>query len=241
MKTILTVDALKYKIGSTIQDPYGRILGRLVSVESEVDGTVVSVAVEAEDKGLRFYPAKALKIQDGKLVVWPEWKVFATDLIASYQTALRRIKGLEEMRRRDEVSSVVYGELKKKLDASLNKLKEEARKLKEMMKRRLNELEDEALRVERAIASLKVSYLAGEVPDNVYKTAINALRAARDTIDREVEDIKNTLSRLESVEKGVGIEIRKEQEQASREEQPSIPSLGPQQPVPVKVIDSGGS
>ncbi len=236
MRAVLTVDSLKHRIGSTVSDPYGRVLGRLVSVESEVDGTVTSIAVESEDRAVRFYPAKAVRIEDGRVVVWPEWKVLAAETIMSYQTALRRMRGLEEMRRKNEVSERVYSELKKRLEASLARLREEVRRLREMMKARLSQLEDEDLRVERAMASLKISYLAGEIPDSAYEAAIKTLRAARDTIAKEVEDIKATMSRLESVEKGVGAEEAGEEGRAEGAAPQAVAPGGPQ-PIAVKIIN----
>jgi hypothetical protein len=224
-------------MGSMVYDPYGRVLGRLVSVESEIDGTVTSIAIESDDREVRFYPAKAVRIEEGKLVVWPDWKVLAAETIKSYQTALRRIRGLEEMKRKNEISDIVYNELKKKLEAGLARVREEAKKLKEMIKSRMNELDDEGLRIERAIASLKVSYLAGEIPDNAYDVAIKTLRAAKDAISKEVEDLKSTLSRLEAVEKGiVGGEGVEEKAKPSPPEAPPSRTQ-PSRPIAVKIIN----
>ncbi len=235
MKTVLTVDSLRDYVGTTVQDPYGRIIGTLVSVESEVDGTVVSIAVQAEDKTIRFFAAKAVRVEDGKVVVWPEWKVLASETIMSYQTALRRLRSLEELRRKNEVSDTVFAEFKKRLDASLNRLREQVKKLRTMIKERLNELEDESLRVERAITGLKMSYLAGEIPDSAYKSAINALRSVQETINREKEDIKATLARLDAVEKGV--ETQQKTQRAEKTQPTPTAVTAAQQPLTVKIIN----
>ncbi len=228
-KTILTIDSLQHLIGSTVEDPYGRVLGRLVSIESDVDGTVTSVAVETEDRRTRFIPAKAVKLNGNKVIVWPEWKVLAAEAISGYQTAVKRLRGLEEMYRRNEIPAAVYSELKKKLDAGLSRMKEEVKRLRELLKVRMNELEDENLRVERAIANLKVSYLAGEIGEKPFNTAMSMLRQAKDTIVKEMDDIKATINKLDALEKGVEKTVKGEAEAKA-------PSAV-QQPIPVKIVE----
>ncbi|BEP17896.1 cell division protein CdvA [Pyrofollis japonicus] len=237
----LTVERLQPFIGEVVYDPYGRVLGKLVSMESDVDGTVNTIVVETETRTINFVPAEAVDIKDGRVVVWPEWKTLAYSVIASYQRALKRLRGLEDMYSRNEIPSTVYREMRKKLDKSLEKLKEEAKKLKALIAKRKNDIEDENLKLDRAIANLKMSYLAGEINEKAYKIAIEHLRNAKDSNARELEDLKETKSRIESLESGAVEFVRKHEEEKAPEPAkteppaPSVPTAT--QPIPVKLIE----
>jgi hypothetical protein len=242
----LTVDVVQQMIGETVYDPYGRVLGRLVSLESDVDGTVQNIVVESEDKRLRFIPAEAVDVSEGRIIVWPDWKVLAYRVLESYQRALRRLKGLEEMYSRNEISGTVYQELRRKLSQSLSRVRDEAKKLKSMIKSRMDEIEDDNLKLDRAIASLKVSYLAGEIGEKAYKSAIERLRSAKDSNAKELEDLRQTSAKLESLESGAlklgkapARTEEKAEEKRKKEEKTASPVEAIQgiQPIPVKVIE----
>lgn len=240
----LTVDRVQEFIGETVYDPYGRVAGRLVSFESDVDGTVQNVVVETESRDIRFIPAEAIEIKDGRVIVWPEWKVVAYKVIASYQRALKRLKGLEDMYSRNEIPSVVYHEMRKRLNASLSKLKDEAKKLREMITQRMHEIEDSNLKLDRAIANLKVSYMAGEIGEKAYKTAIEHLRGAKDSNARELEDLKSTKNKVEALENGALdlVKSRTSESKPEAKKQPEpvkapAPPIQGLQPIPVKVIE----
>ena len=234
----LLVEQVQELIGETVYDPYGRVLGRLVSFESDVDGTVQRIVVENEYKDVSFYSSESVEIKDGRIIVWPEWKTLAFKVIASYQRAIKRLKGLEEMYSRGEIPGAVYHEIRKKLSKSLDQLKDEAKKLKEMITHRLHEIEDNNLKLDRAIANLKMSYLAGEISEKAYKTAIERLRSAKDSNTKEVEDLKSTRSRVESLESGAFTKTEAKPAKAEEEKkEPTAAGIEGIQPIPVKLIE----
>lgn len=245
-KAPLLVETVQGFIGETVYDPYGRVLGSLVSFESDVDGTVQTIVVENAYKDIVFIPSEAVEIRDGRIIVWPEWKVIANKVIESYQRALKRLKGLEEMYSRGEIPGAVYHELRKKLSTSLDRLKDEAKKLRSMLTERLHEIEDNNLKLDRAIANLKVSYLAGEISEKAYKAAIERLRSAKDSNSKEVEDIKAVKSKVDALESGAISVTKSETKMEKREEkveskpakkEEKIPGLESIQPIPVKLIE----
>ena len=247
---VLTVDELQEFIGETVYDPYGRVVGQLVSIDSDVDGTVISVAVEDDHREVFFIEADAIHIEGGRLIAWPQWRVKAHKVLASYRRALKRMKSLEEMYSRNEIPSTVYHEMKKRLDKNIERLKDEARKLKSMMTTRIHEIEDSNLKLDRAIANLKVSYMSGELSERAYKAAIERLRAAKESNTQELEDLKNTRNKLEALEAGTITPAEKPRHEekpvakqpaapaaVSEEKAPSAPSVEGIQPIPVKLIE----
>ena len=243
MPARLTIDSVQEFIGENIFDPYGRVVGRFVSPDSDVDGTILSVAIEDEHREIRFVEGRALRLEDGRLIAWPEWKVTAAEVLANYQRALKRIRGLEEMYSRNEVPSAIYHEMRKRLSQKIDELKKKAKKLKTMIMDRMHEIEDANLRLDRAIANLKMSYLAGELSEKAYKTAIEMLRSAKDSNTRELEDLKATMAKLESLESGAVALTKPKQEKhaEAKQEQPkpaiTAPSADTIQPIPVKLIE----
>jgi len=248
----LTIDTLQEFIGENVFDPYGRVVGRLVSPDSDVDGTILSVAIEDEQKKIKFVDGRALHVEEGRLVAWPEWKVTAAEVIANYQRALKRIRGLDEMYSRNEVPGAIYHEMRKRLSVKIEELKGKARKLKNMITDRMREIEDENLGLDRAIANLKMSYLAGELSEKAYKAAIEMLRSAKDSNARELEDLKATKTKIEALESGAialakpkheekshHYEEKKTSQPAAAPQKPAAPVAAPEaiQPIPVKLIE----
>ncbi len=247
----LTVETVQELVGETVYDPYGRVLGQLVSFESDVDGTVLKLVVENERKEIEFLDSGAVVLEDGRIVALPEWKRLANNVIASYKRALARMKGLEEMYSRGEIPGNIYHEFSRKLSASLEKLKKESKQLKAMITQRMHEIEDANLRLDKAIASLKISYIANEISDKAYKVAVERLRSAKDSNMRELEDLKTTKARIEALESGsirIGSEkhpakhVEKKEERheapaAPAKPAPQAPSMEGLQPIPVKLIE----
>ena len=239
----LLVETVQGLIGETVYDPYGRVAGSLVSFESDVDGTVQNIVVENQYKDITFVPSEAVEISEsGRIIVLPEWRVTANRVLSSYQRALKRLRGLEDMYSRGEIPGAVYRSLREKLDRSLARLKDEAKKLKGMIADRMHEIEDNNLKLDRAIANLKVSYIAGEISEKAYKTAIERLRSAKESNTHEVEDLKEVKAKLEALESGAHIPAKREEHKPATTPAPTPeakpPSIEGIQPIPVKLIES---
>ena len=107
----------------------------------------------------------------------------------------------------------------------------------------MNDIEDENLKLERAIANLKVSYFAGEISEKSYKIAIDFLRKAKDSNARELDDLRVILKKIESLESGLyetspatpktTAQEAKQEEKHVEKPTNEIPSV---QPIPVKII-----
>ncbi len=241
MRHILTIDSLQSFIGEKAKDPYGRIVGRVVSIESEIDGTVKMVAIEDEMGRVRFFEAERIRISDGCVVLEPDWKVEATKILNNYRTAIKRLKGLEEIYSKNSIPVALYKEMRSKLEASIERLKASAKKLKEEIKRRIREIEDENFRIDRALAELQVSYFAGEIGEKYYKIALDALRSAKDSNSKEIGEMKKILNELDTVIEGkyeprVKSEAEEKPTEPAERERKEESSVQEFKPIPVKVV-----
>ncbi|MCC6009897.1 MAG: CdvA-like protein [Fervidicoccaceae archaeon] len=200
---IYTVDMLDKYIGQKVKDPYGRVLGTLASLYSEVDGTVKAVEVVFGESVFKTIEIGRISISNGEIVIIPEWKHASSRVIEKLERARKRAKALEELYSKGEIPKHAYDEFKAKLSKDLDALKDEAKTAKELIRKRINEIEDQVVEIEKALTSLKMSYIAGEIGERGYKQAADILRSHRDRNIDEKNDAKKVLDligRLESAD-----------------------------------------
>jgi len=197
---VYTVDILDKYIGQKVKDPYNRSVGTLASIYSEVDGTVKAVEILFGDTVFKTVDAQRLTINNGEIVLLPEWKYLALKVIDRLERARRRAKALEDLYAKGEIPKHAYEEFKNKVKRDLDNLKEEARKAKEVIRNRINELEDQVVQIEKALTALKMSYIAGEIRERGYKTAADQLRQGRDRNLEEKNEAKRIIETIQRLE-----------------------------------------
>ncbi len=222
-------DVSRY-LGQPIYDVYGRRIGILVGVYSEVDGTVTAVEVSTNDSIYETIPAERLEPANDGLKIVPEWLIKARSLEKKLDVIRKRIRALEELYAKKEIPEHAYNELKEKLSKELDKARSESKTLKEDLRKRKFELENFVLHIEKAMTNLMVSYTAGELPEEGFKNSINLLRYAKQLAMEEKKDIEKHLETLTKLEE----EIEKALATPSEEVVTLETSQGP---IVVKVID----
>ncbi|MCC6045093.1 MAG: CdvA-like protein [Acidilobaceae archaeon] len=227
---MLKIEGLAQLIGSEVEDSYGRSLGTLVSIMSDVNGEVRAVEVKIVDRGLETVAADRIILRDGKLLVIPDWKYEALKVIEALDRAYRRRRALETMSASDIPGDVVE-DLKRGLSEEIKSLKIKAEEVKRIIKDRIAAIEDESIQVARAIVSIQVLYFSGEVSEKNYTQSINHLRKLREKLIEEKNDAKKTLDKLEKTVEA----ITTPQEPKKQEEKKQAPQAPPQAPITVKV------
>lgn len=223
----LTVDRVERYVGQSIKDPYGRFSGVIVGFYSEVDGTVTHIEVENPEGRFLRYPASQLVFEGEQVTLTPNWKAEAIDVKKKLDLAKRRAAALDELHSKGEIASHAYDQFKRKLEAEITRLKEELREVKRKLNNKLLDLEQQILELERASASLKVSYLSGEISEKTYKHAIEIIKRGLDRCLAEKKDVDAELKDLEKLESGPvfpykRVEGGQPQEIPSEEEQPLV-------------------
>ncbi len=234
----LMVDEVERYVGLEVKDPYGRKVGRIVALYSEVDGTVTGVELEVNEDTFTTISADRIKItEDGELQIIPEWKAEALSLIKQLDKAKRRIKALDDLYSKNEIPRHAYEEFRKKVEKSLSALKIRAREVKQMLRKRTHVLEDTIIQIEKAMTALKMSYLAGELSEKGYKSAVEALRQAKDKAVEEKEDIKKILNRIEKLEREP-VEIKLPSSQKTETPSPKVEAPETSEaPILVQVVE----
>ncbi|MGC9105644.1 MAG: CdvA-like protein [Thermoprotei archaeon] len=233
-------ETLIKSVGQTIKDIYGREVGHVVNVNSEVDGTVTEVAIARDSTIITVDPAR-FKVEGDTLVLLPEWKAEVTKLLNNLDKVRRRLKALEELYNKGEIDKSDYEEMKRKLSSESNKMKESVAKLRTSLKNRLAEIDEQIMRIDRTIIALKMSYLAAEIDEKAYKSSNEQLKRIKESYLQEKEDIRKTLDKLDNVDKESTSELKPvtpvnlspEPVQLSNEKKAEIPSV-----VSVKVLNT---
>ncbi|MCQ4342039.1 MAG: CdvA-like protein [Sulfolobaceae archaeon] len=233
-------ESLVKSVGQLIKDVYGREVGYIVSVNTEVDGSVTEVAI-ARDSTIMVADPSRFKLEGDTLVIIPEWKAETQKVTSSLDKIRRKLKALEELYNRGEIDRSDYEEMKRKFSSESNKLKESVSKLKSTLKNRLSEIDEQLMKIERTLISLKIGYLSAEIDERAYKSSLEQLKKIKESYIQEKDDIRKTLDKLDSMDKENVTELKPvtpvnltpEPVQQGEAKKPEIPSV-----VSVKVLNT---
>jgi vacuolar-type H+-ATPase subunit I/STV1 len=233
-------ESLVKSVGQLIKDVYGREVGYIVSVNTEVDTSVTEVAI-ARDSTIMVVDPSRFKLEGDTLVIIPEWKAETQKVTSSLDKIRRKLKALEELYNRGEIDRSDYEEMKRKLNSESNKLKESVSKLKSTLKNRLSEIDEQLMKIERTLISLKIGYLSAEIDERAYKSSLEQLKKIKESYIQEKDDIRKTLDKLDSMDKENVTELKPvtpvnltpEPVQQGEAKKPEIPSV-----VSVKVLNT---
>ncbi|MEL9908039.1 MAG: CdvA-like protein [Desulfurococcus sp.] len=227
----LTVEKIDEYLGKPVNDPYGRRVGYIVGFYSDSDGNISSLEVSFNDFDFKQIEIERFRFENGNIILLPEWEYMAIVLENRLERVKKRAAALEELNSRKEIPKHTYEEFKKKLEESLIKLKEDSKNVKEVLRRRMHEIEDMIVELEKAVTAVKVSYIGGEIPEKAYKASMDHLRRNLDILNSEKASVKNHLDRIEALENlpvDTAVKVSVVAETPSKS----------QQPIPVVVVES---
>lgn len=238
----LTLDVVVKYLGQPLRDIYGRNIGVVTSVYSDVDGVVNSIEVMTNELIHETIPAKRLDITSDGLRLLPEWLVEAREIERRLDTVRKRLAALEELYRKGQIPHYAYEEVKEKLSSEMDRLRKRAKEAKESLRKRMNDLENMIIHIEKAMTHLLVSYTAGEIPETPFRSAIDKLRFSRQTAQNEKKDVEKHIELIEKLEleavKRLEIGVEKE----SSTKMPAVPEKSAAEasggPMVVKVVNA---
>ncbi|MEM4933424.1 MAG: CdvA-like protein, partial [Desulfurococcaceae archaeon] len=112
---------------------------------------------------------------------------------------------------------------KKKLEDELANIKARAKEVKDALRARLHEVEEQIAEIEKAITSLKTSYIAGEIPERPYLTALDIMKKSLEVFLKEKDSIRKHIDKIESLEAlpiSPAISIQQIKEEVGEQKQP---------------------
>jgi chromosome segregation ATPase len=227
---MVSLDQVEKFLGQVVRDEYGRSLGKVVAVFADVSGNVEAIEIAVNDYELVKVGAERIVRTPDALVILPEWKVSAIDVENRLDRVKKRMRSLEELNRKGIIPTHAYEDLRKRLDSEFRKVKEDSAKVREVLKAKINELDDQIIRYERAIANVYVLYMSNEVSEQSYKASMDFLRNAKSKCLDEKKDVEKHLELLSKLE----AEPVEPQVKTAPTTQPQPPQTAP---IPVVVIE----
>ena len=236
----ISYDNLMKFIGQKVKDVYGREVGYIVHVYTEVDGTVTGIEVAYGNTFSTLDPSRISLVND-VLAILPDWKADSMKSIMQMEKIRKRQRALEELYAKQEIPKSSYDDMKRKLDSEMMKIREDYAKIKSKLKSRLNEVEDQITHIDRAMIAVKMSYIAAELTESAYKGSIEILRQAKESYIIEKDDIRKTMEKLDLSDRDTGLDIKGAGSLTNGAESSAKPDLSRTElptPIPVKVLST---
>ncbi|MEL9969632.1 MAG: cell division protein CdvA [Metallosphaera sp.] len=237
---VVSFENLMKFIGQKVKDVYGREVGYLVHVYTEVDGEVTDIEVAFGNTFSTIDPFRVSLVNDS-LVLLPDWKAESMRSIMQMEKIRKRQRALEELYAKQEIPKSSYDDMKRKLDSEMVKIREDYAKIKSKLKNRLNEVEDQIVHIEKAMIAVKMSYIAAELTESAYKGSMEVLRQAKESYVMEKDDIRKIMEKLDLSDKDSGIDIKGAGSITSGSDSVSKPDLSRAElptPIPVRVLST---
>ena len=184
-------------VGKQVKDMYGTLMGNVVGVITDTDGSIESVSVDCGDSGLKQLSYEQLLVQGDYVIFIPKWRLDAQKLFRQKNLTLKRIKALQHLVEEDDTmkedAEIVYVKYEKKLD----ELEEKEKSINEKLKERLEELNGSTKNIKSILFDAKLQYKSHEISEETYLQVTRYTKELMDHINLEKEEINNIKGRLE--------------------------------------------
>ncbi|HJU60240.1 MAG TPA: CdvA-like protein [Nitrososphaeraceae archaeon] len=184
-------------VGKQVKDMYGTLMGNVVGIITDTDGSIESVSVDCGDSGLKQLSYEQLLVQGDYVIFIPKWRLDAQKLFRQKNLTLKRIKALQQLVEEDDTmkddAEIVYVKYEKKLD----ELEEKEKSINEKLKERLDELNKSTKNIKSILFDAKLQYKSHEIPEETYLQVTRYTKDLMDHINLEKEEINNIKGRLE--------------------------------------------
>jgi myosin heavy subunit len=184
-------------VGKQVKDMYGTLMGNVVGVITDTDGSIESVSVDCGDSGLKQLSYEQLLVQGDYVIFIPKWRLDAQKLFRQKNLTLKRIKALQHLVEEDDTmkedAEIVYVKYEKKLD----ELEKKEKSINENLKERLEELNESTKNIKSILFDAKLQYKSHEISEETYLQVTRYTKELMDHINLEKEEINNIKGRLE--------------------------------------------
>ncbi|MGE0242899.1 MAG: CdvA-like protein [Nitrososphaeraceae archaeon] len=184
-------------VGKQVKDMYGTLMGNVVGIITDTDGSIESVSVNCGDSGLKQLSYEQLLVQGDFVIFIPRWRLDAQKLFRQKNLTLKRIKALQSLVEEDDTmkddAEIVYIKYEKKL----SELEEKEKSINEKLKERLDDLTKSTKNIKSILFDAKLQYKSHEITEETYLQVTKYTKELMDHINLEKEEINNIKSRLE--------------------------------------------
>ncbi len=219
----LTMDDLRKFIGKTVKDPYGKDLGKLVGVTSNIKGEISNASIEFHNGDFADFPSKQLSISGMNLVLLQEWALEADELTRELDLLRRRDHALNELSVSGDVDETMYRQLKEQFRQARDDLLRRSEVAVQKLAERSQRLDEQVKIIQSLMANNKMHYTSGEIGEDAYSVANESIQNGLRRFSSEkksTDDKINSLIASRDSAEDVGAKLEPETKPTPAPEQP---------------------
>lgn len=223
----LTMDDLRKFIGKTVKDPYGKDLGKLIGVTSNIKGEISNAGIELHSGDFADFSSKQLSISGMNLVLLQEWAVEADELTRELDLLRRRDHALNELSVSGDVDETMYRQLKEQFKQARDDLLRRSEVAIQKLAERSQKLDEQVKIIQSLMANNKMHYTSGEIGEDAYSSANESIQNGLRHFSSEKKSIDEKINSL------IASRDSAEDVGASKLEPETKPAPAPDQPAPI--------
>jgi hypothetical protein len=189
----------KALLGRSVNDVYGRLLGRVIGIERNPFGEMEGVQVEATGGIIITAKARQMALTPKTITISPEWKLESEDIISELTLLRKRVGALESLKDSREIDGEIYAELlESQKTGYLDKVKL-ATALVNTMRSRLTEITGQITSLTRYLINAKLDHKSGELDEDSLKLAQGSIEPSLRPLMAERNDLTASIKTVEQV------------------------------------------
>jgi hypothetical protein len=189
----------KALLGRSVNDVYGRLLGRVIGIERNPFGEMEGVQVEATGGIIITAKARQMALTPKTITISPEWKLESEDIISELTLLRKRVGALESLKDSREIDGEIYAELlESQKTGYLDKVKL-ATGLVNTMRSRLSEITGQITSLTRYLINAKLDHRSGELDEDSLKLAQGSIEPSLRPLIAERNDLTASIKTVELV------------------------------------------
>jgi len=190
------MDDVRKFIGKTVKDPYGKDLGKLVGVASNIKSEISSVSIELPNGDYENFPSKQLSINGEAMTLLHDLSVEADELIRELDLLRRRDRALNELLAGGDVDETTYKQLKEQFRQAKDELLKTSETAVEKLAGRIQRLDEQIKSIQSLIANNKMHYTSGEIGEDAYSLANESIQNGLRHVSSERKSIEDKINAL---------------------------------------------
>lgn len=183
-------------VGKQVKDLYGTLIGKVMGMVTDIDGSIESISVDCGTSGLKQLAYEQLLVQGDYVIYIPKWRLDAQKLLRQKSLTLQRIKALQDIATENDSMKNDVELVYVKYDKRLQDLEENANHLNENLESRLKELEEESHSIKTILFDAKLQFRSNEMTEEIYQQINIYTNELLEHINLEKAEINNVKTKL---------------------------------------------
>jgi CdvA-like coiled-coil domain len=183
-------------IGKQVKDLYGTLMGKVMGMITDIDGSIESISVDCGTSGLKQLTYEQLLVQGDYVIYIPRWRLDAQKLLRQKSLTLQRIRALQDIATENDSMKDDVELVYMKYDKRLHDLEENANHLNGNLESRLKELEEESHRIKTILFDAKLQFRSNEMTEEIYQQINIYTSELLEHVNLEKTEINNVKTKL---------------------------------------------